>query len=78
MSLFIHIELDPRAQTLASLVPLCPVNIFILVGARVSVATERQDECTLCELCLRTAPAGAVRIHKLYSGESLAMLAPGE
>jgi NAD-dependent dihydropyrimidine dehydrogenase PreA subunit len=28
---------------------------------------ERQlDECVLCELCLEAAPAGAVRVIKLY------------
>ena len=26
------------------------------------------DECVLCELCLDAAPAGAVRVVKLYDG----------
>ena len=29
------------------------------------------DECVLCELCIRAAPEGAIRVRKLYSGESL-------
>lgn len=69
--LFIHIELDPPAQAIESLVSLCPVNIFARRDGRVVVVDERQDECTLCELCLQSAPTGTIRIHKLYSGEVL-------
>jgi Fe-S-cluster-containing hydrogenase component 2 len=70
MNLFIHIELTPAAQTLTSLVTLCPVNIFALRDGQVIVQDERQDECTLCELCLKAAPAGTIRIHKLYEETS--------
>lgn len=28
---------------------------------------EREDECTLCELCLELVPPSAIRIHKLYA-----------
>jgi Fe-S-cluster-containing hydrogenase component 2 len=70
MNLFIRIELAPTAQTIASLVALCPVNIFALCDGLVTVQDERQDECTLCELCLTAAPVGTIRIHKLYEGES--------
>ena len=31
-------------------------------------AEEQLDECVLCELCLDAAPAGAVRVIKLYDG----------
>jgi NAD-dependent dihydropyrimidine dehydrogenase PreA subunit len=70
VNLFIRIELLPAAQTLTSLITLCPVNIFALHDGQVVVQDERQDECTLCELCLTAAPVGALRIHKLYEGES--------
>jgi NAD-dependent dihydropyrimidine dehydrogenase PreA subunit len=31
---------------------------------------ENLDECVLCGLCLDAAPAGAVRVLKLYDGEA--------
>ncbi len=39
--------------------------------ARVQIVDENLDECVLCELCINAAPAGTVRVVKLYSGESL-------
>lgn len=71
MSLFIRIELDPPAHAIESLVPLCPVAIFAWRDGQVVVVEDRQDECTLCELCLKAAPAGTIRIHKLYADEVL-------
>jgi ferredoxin-like protein FixX len=71
MSLFIQIELSADAVTVAALAAICPVNIFAWYDGRIIVRDERQDECTLCELCLQAAPAGSVKIHKLYSGEIL-------
>ena len=71
--LFIEIELSPAAEMVAALATLCPVNIFELREGRVTIRTDRQDECTLCELCLRATPPGSIRIHKLYSGETLAL-----
>jgi len=71
MSLFIRIELGPPAQTVVALVSLCPVNIFAMRDGRVAVVAERQDECTLCELCLQAAPQGTVRIRKLYEESRL-------
>lgn len=70
-SLFIQIELSDEAEVVGALVTICPVNIFTLRGGRVAVRDERQDECTLCELCLQAAPTGSIHIHKLYSGETL-------
>jgi NAD-dependent dihydropyrimidine dehydrogenase PreA subunit len=74
-NLFIRIDLAPPAQSAISLADICPVNIFGIEDGRVVVQTERQDECTLCELCLNAAPAGSIRIHKLYSGETLVVSA---
>ena len=48
-----------------SLVPLCPVEIFEWKG-ELGVDPEREDECTLCELCVNAVPRGALTIHKLY------------
>ena len=37
----------------------------------VEVVPEHLDECVLCELCINAAPAGTVRVIKLYSGQTL-------
>ena len=38
------------------------------------IVEENLDECVLCELCMNAAPAGTVRVVKLYSGETLPRL----
>ena len=54
------------------LTDVCPVDIFAVgPDGGVAVVHDNLDECVLCELCINAAPAGAVTIHKLYSGESL-------
>ena len=37
----------------------------------VEIVEDNLDECVLCELCINAAPAGTVRVIKLYSGETL-------
>ena len=49
----------------------CPVDIFSGANGRVDVVEENLDECVLCELCVRAAPAGTVRVLKLYDGTAL-------
>jgi NAD-dependent dihydropyrimidine dehydrogenase PreA subunit len=49
------------------LVEVCPVNIFAQdEDGRLRIVEENLDECTLCDLCVQAAPAGAVRVIKLY------------
>ena len=48
------------------------MDIFQLAGEKLTVQAEQEDECTLCELCLDAAPAGAVTIRKTYKDETLA------
>ena len=74
MGIFIKIELEEDRLTQGlreQLVSVCPVDIFKLEGERVAVRPEQEDECTLCELCLDVAPAGALTIRKLYSNQTL-------
>ena len=47
------------------------MDIFKAGDTGVQIVEEHLDECVLCELCINAAPAGAVRVLKLYSGESL-------
>lgn len=74
MGIFIRIDvrqdlIDPRmAEKVAS---VCPVEIFGLSEEMLVVQPEREDECTLCELCLDAAPGGSLIIRKLYKDESL-------
>jgi NAD-dependent dihydropyrimidine dehydrogenase PreA subunit len=46
------------------------------VDGALGVVSEEEDECTLCELCLDVAPAGAITIHKLYSETQLVSRGP--
>ena len=74
MGLFIQIDI--KASTIESekarrVVELCPVDIFEISADQLSVNAEREDECTLCELCLDAAPAGVISIRKTYKDEQL-------
>jgi NAD-dependent dihydropyrimidine dehydrogenase PreA subunit len=74
-ALFIGVEVDEAAardqQLAAKLEEVCPVDIFRAGPAGVEIVEENLDECVLCELCINAAPPGAVRVIKLYSGETL-------
>ncbi len=71
MPMFVRIEIDQDVaadrELAKKLVEVCPVNIFALAadgGAR--IVEENEDECVLCDLCVQAAPAGKVRVIKLY------------
>ena len=69
--LFIDVELDDSirgdAELARKLEEVCPVDIFAATPTGVELRQEQLDECVLCELCLDAAPAGAVRVIKLYA-----------
>jgi NAD-dependent dihydropyrimidine dehydrogenase PreA subunit len=73
--IFIDVEVDDSAasdpELARRLEEVCPVDIFRDAGGRVETVAENLDECVLCELCLRAAPPGAVRVKKLYDGTEL-------
>ncbi len=72
---FIDVEVDAGVasdpEQARKLAEVCPVDIFKAGSAGLEIVEENLDECVLCELCIRAAPAGTVTVHKLYSGESL-------
>jgi len=72
--IFIGVEVDDAATgdatVAARLAEVCPVDIYAVAAGRVALVEENLDECVLCGLCLDAAPAGAVRVLKLYDGES--------
>ncbi len=67
---FIAVEVDDAVAGDAALArrldEACPVDIFDGAGGAVAIRAENVDECVLCRLCLDAAPAGAVRVLKLY------------
>jgi NAD-dependent dihydropyrimidine dehydrogenase PreA subunit len=72
---FIDVEVaeDIRgdAEIARKLEESCPVDIYAAADGGVEVVEENLDECILCGLCVDAAPAGKVRVLKLYSGEAL-------
>jgi NAD-dependent dihydropyrimidine dehydrogenase PreA subunit len=72
--LFIDVEVEDSirddAGLAARLEEACPVDIYTAREGRVEVVEENLDECVLCELCVRVAPAGTLRVVKLYDPES--------
>ena len=67
---FIDVELTEAArddpELAKKLEDACPVDIFAARDGRTEIVRENLDECVLCELCIQAAPAGAVRVVKLY------------
>jgi len=67
---FIDVEVDESiagdAALAEKLAEVCPVDIFAVADGRVGVVAENLDECVLCNLCVDAAPAGTIRIVKLY------------
>jgi NAD-dependent dihydropyrimidine dehydrogenase PreA subunit len=72
---FIDVQVDPIAgadpELATKLEGVCPVDIFRAGDSGVEIVEENLDECVLCELCINASPPGAIRVIKLYSGESL-------
>ena len=69
--MFIDIQVDAAVAKdpalVAKLVEVCPVNIFAAnEDGTLRIVEENLDECVLCDLFVRAAPAGAVAIVKLY------------
>jgi NAD-dependent dihydropyrimidine dehydrogenase PreA subunit len=69
--LFIDVEVDESVandrELAAKLAEVCPVDIFATGDdGRLRIVEENLDECVLCELCIKAAPQGTVRVVKLY------------
>ena len=72
---FIDVDLadDIRgdAEIAKKLEEACPVDIYAAADGAVEVVEENLDECILCGLCVEAAPAGKLRVLKLYDGTAL-------
>jgi NAD-dependent dihydropyrimidine dehydrogenase PreA subunit len=73
--IFIDVELDDGirgdAELAKKLEDACPVDIYAARDGGVEVVEENLDECILCELCVKAAPPGTLRVRKLYDGTAL-------
>lgn len=70
-NLFIDVTVDDAVardpEIVRKLVDSCPVDIFAARDdGTLKIVTENLDECVLCDLCVHAAPAGTVRVIKLY------------
>jgi ferredoxin-like protein FixX len=73
---FIAVDVDDAAAADAELAhrltEACPVDIFAQRDdGRLELVQGNLDECVLCRLCIDTAPAGTVRVLKLYDNEAV-------
>jgi len=73
--LFIDVQVGDAikddAAVAQALEDACPVDIFANDGGHLKVVEDNLDECVLCELCLKAAPAGTLKVLKLYDGTAL-------
>ena len=72
-AVFIGVEVDDEVARdpaiAAKLEEVCPVDIYAQADdGSAAIVEENLDECVLCELCINAAPAGTVRVIKLYDG----------
>lgn len=69
--LFIDVQVDAAvAKDVAlakKLADVCAVDIFDQnADGTLKIVEDNLDECVLCDLCIQAAPAGTVRVIKLY------------
>ena len=69
--LFIDVRVDASVasdkQLAKKLSDVCAVDIFEQnADGTLKIVEENLDECVLCDLCIQAAPAGTVRVIKLY------------
>jgi ferredoxin-like protein FixX len=73
---FIAVEVDDAAaadkELARKLTEACPVDIYAQrEDGSLELVQRNLDECVLCRLCLDAAPAGTVKIVKLYDDGAL-------
>ena len=74
--LFIDVDVDAALAgdpaLAAKLTEVCPVDIFAQnEDGTLRIVSENLDECVLCQLCINAAPAGTVRVIKVYDGGAI-------
>ena len=69
--IFIDVDVDQAVASdpamASKLTEVCPVDIYAQkADGTLDVVEQNLDECVLCRLCIDAAPAGTVRVVKLY------------
>jgi NAD-dependent dihydropyrimidine dehydrogenase PreA subunit len=73
---FIDVDADAAVAAdpalAAKLAEVCPVDIFAQHDdGTLRIIEQNLDECVLCRLCIDAAPAGTVRVVKLYDRDTV-------
>ena len=72
---FIDVEMTDEARSDPELAKKleegCPVDIYAARDGGTEIVEDNLDECILCEICVRAAPPGGLRVLKLYDGTAL-------
>ena len=67
---FIDVEISDAvrgdAELAKKLEEACPVDIYADAAGCTEIVEKNLDECILCEMCVRIAPPGELRVIKLY------------
>lgn len=70
MGVFITLEVNggkcAGVKDCGACLKVCPVNVFAENDNRVLTDPEAEDECTLCDLCIRECNYDALKIVKHY------------
>lgn len=70
MGMFIEVKISPDKclveQGCVICAEACPIGVFISCGRQMLTLHQKEDECTLCELCVQRCPAQAIRLLKKY------------
>jgi Fe-S-cluster-containing hydrogenase component 2 len=70
VALFVKVKIDQTKFTTQQARELCarvcPVDALKVTDAGVEIDPENEDECILCDLCIRNAPEGAVEVVRTY------------
>ncbi len=70
MGLFVKVKIDQSKFTTQQARELCvrscPVDALKAADGAIEIAEENEDECILCDLCVRSAPEGAVQVIRTY------------
>lgn len=69
-NLFVDVRVDLERcigiERCGKCVTMCPVKIFEESNERATSNKSRNDECTLCDVCLNECPVEAITVEKLY------------
>ena len=70
MGLFVKVKIDQSKFTTQQARELCvrscPVDAMKATEAGIEVTEENEDECILCDLCIRSAPEGSIQVVRTY------------